>query len=406
MPQSKLLVYGANGYTGMLVAEEAARRGLSAVLAGRDRETVATLGERLGLESRIASLDDRGALEEALDGIAVVLHCAGPFVRTARPMVDACLARRVHYLDVTGEVEVFAALHRRSAEAVEAGILVMPGVGFDVVPSDGLAAHLARRLPGGRRLVLAFLGIGRPSRGTATTMAENAGRGGVIRREGQLVPVPAAWRTRMVDFGRGPRSCVSIPWGDVYTAHLTTGVPDIEVYMAAPAGLRFFLRASRVLGPLLASGPVQRLLKNRIRSGPPGPSAAEREAGSSHLWGELVDDLGNRVSTRLHGPEGYTATMLCALEICQRVLAGKLKTGFHTPGRALRARPRPRGRRVHPRGSGDRLTPDWTGKTLARAVPAAHVTGERRRSLPLMGRLQSGGGARAAGPGSGPGSGG
>lgn len=331
------MLYGAYGYTGDLVAREAHRRGLRPTLAGRRRGPLEALADELGLPWMELGLDDAATLDRALAPFGLVLHCAGPFARTAAPMVEACLRQRTHYLDVTGEVEVFAAIHQRDRVAREHGVMLLPGVGFDVVPSDCLIAHVAARCPGARHLTLAFEGVGQPSRGTATTMLENIGRGGVVRRDGVLRPVPAAWKTVEVDFGRGPRRCVSIPWGDVFTAFVSTGIPDVEVLMAAPTGLRAALKLSRYLGPVLQSTPVQALLQRRIRSGPAGPTPAEREAGSSHLWARVLSDDGREATARSHGPEGYTATVGCALWIVEAARSGRHPAGFQTPSRAYGA---------------------------------------------------------------------
>ena len=334
---SPYLIYGANGYTGELIAREAVRRGQRPVLAGRRVEAVRALANELGLEHRAFALDDTRAVDDGLKGMAAVLHCAGPFVHTFRPMADACLRARAHYLDVTGEIDVYEQLAARDAEARSAGVMLLPGVGFDVVPSDGLAAHLKRRLPSATRLVLAFHSVGGLSRGTATTVIENLHRGGLIRRNGALTPVPAAWRTRQVDFGRGPRTVVSIPWGDVSTAYHSTGIPNIEVYTTATAPLRLAMRASRLLRPLLASSGVQSFLKRRVRAGAPGPTAEQRARGRTVLWGEVTDEAGSRAESRLRGPEGYTFTMLTALAAVEKAVSGSARAGFQTPAKAYGA---------------------------------------------------------------------
>jgi short subunit dehydrogenase-like uncharacterized protein len=328
------LIYGAYGYTGSLIAREAVARGLRPVLAGRSAAALAELAGALGLEQRAFALDDPAAVAAGLRGLRAVLHCAGPFVRTARPMAEACLRAGVHYLDITGEAAVFEALAARDAEARAAGVMLLPGVGFDVVPSDCLAAHLKRRLPAATRLALGFQLAGGVSRGTALTVAENLHRGGLVRRGGVLMRVPAAWKTRTIDFGSGAVRAITIPWGDVVTAYHSTGIPDIEVYMAAPLGVRLGARVGRHLGWLLGSAPVQRLLKWRIRSQPPGPTDAERTRGTSLLWGEAVDPGGERVVSRLRGPEGYTLTALAALAVVERVLRGEAPAGFQTPSLA------------------------------------------------------------------------
>lgn len=334
---SGFLIYGSYGYTGSLIVRMASELGMRPVLAGRDSHKTKQQAESFGLGHRTFSLDDAAALDSALKEVAVVLHCAGPFSHTARQMADACLRTKTHYLDITGEIEVFESLARRDAEAKAAGVMLLPGAGYDVVPSDCLAAHLKRRLPSATRLTLAIQGTGRISHGTATTAVENIDRGGLIRRDGKLTKVPAAWKNRLIDFGNGPTKAVTIPWGDVSTAYNSTGIPNIEVYAAMPGGVRTLMAASRYLGWLLGSKPVQSFLKSQIKKQPPGPSDGERERGKSLLWGEVEDDSGNKMSSRLRGPEGYTLTAMTALAIVERVLAGNFRIGFSTPSLAYGA---------------------------------------------------------------------
>ena len=329
------LLYGSYGYTGRLIARRALEVGLRPLLAGRSREQGEAHAAELGLEFRAVSLDDAAALDAALGEVPVVLHAAGPFSRTAKPMAQACMRTRTHYLDITGELAVFESLAAVGGKARDAGVMLLPGAGFDVVPSDCLAAHLKRRLPGAVRLALAFHGLGGGvSRGTATTMIENAGRGGAVRRGGRITPVPAAWKSRTIDLGRGPTTVTTIPWGDVSTAFHSTGIPDIEVYTRIPKSQRRVLVATRHLGWLLSSGPVQRLLVNRVRSGKPGPTDEERAKSVTLLWGEAEDAQGKRVVSGLRTPEGYTITATASVEIVRKVLAGDAPPGFQTPSTA------------------------------------------------------------------------
>ena len=335
----EFLIYGATGYTGELIARRAAAAGLRPVLAGRNGSTVARLADELGLPHRTATLDLPSSLDRALDAVSraprVVLNCAGPFAHTARAVADACLRRQAHYLDITGDIAVFEGMAARTAEAERAGIMLLPGVGFDVVPSDCLAAHVARRLPAATRLVLAIQGIGRLSRGTALTSIENIGRGGAVRRGGRIVRVPAAWKSRTVDFGGRPSRVTTMPWGDVATAWYSTRIPDIEVHMAIPAPMRRAMRWGRPLLPLLATPPVQRWLARRIRSGAPGPDAAQRARGHSRFLAEAFDAAGARAASLLEGPEGYELTVRTAMECVRRVLRGDARPGFQTPSRAF-----------------------------------------------------------------------
>lgn len=334
-PFSPFLIYGATGYTGRLIARTAIARGHRPTLAGRRREPLEELGRELELGWAVARLDDPAGLEAALDGHRAVLHCAGPFLHTSEPMVQACLRRRIHYLDITGEIRVFERLADLGPGAQEAGVSLLPGVGFDVVPTDCLAAHLARRLPNATRLVIAFRGTGGISRGTALTMVENLGRPGAVRREAHIVPVPVAWKTREVDFGRGPRLAMTIPWGDVATAYHTTGIGDIEVYTAVSPGTVRLLRGVRWLAPLLATRAVRRTVAALVRRGLTGPSAEARAAGTTVVWAEVEDDAGRRAAARLRGPDGYTFTAETAVRAVERVLAGGTSAGFLTPAKAF-----------------------------------------------------------------------
>ena len=332
-----ILIYGVTGYTGQLVLDECLASGVRPVLAGRHAEAVKALAEPHGLEWRVASLDDSVALDACLAGAKVVIHCAGPFSRTSRPMADACLRKRVHYLDITGGIGVFEALGARDAEAKAAGVMLLPGAGFDVVPSDCLAAHLKGRLPAATSLTLAFFGGTGLSRGTATTMAENAGSPGAVRRGGRIVPVPPAWRSRVIDFGDRPRMTATIPWGDVSTAFYSTGIPDIEVYAAmSPASVRS-LRLSRWLAPILRTAWVRRRLVAAIDRRPPGPSVQARAHATARLWGEVRDGEGRRASARLECPDGYTLTARTAVLAARAVLDGRAVPGFQTPSLAFGA---------------------------------------------------------------------
>jgi short subunit dehydrogenase-like uncharacterized protein len=334
---SNFLLYGANGYTGNLIARLAIERGLRPLLAGRNGEEIKRLANELKLEQRVFALDETASLDSALQQVAVVLHCAGPFSHTSKLMADACLRTKTHYLDITGEITVFESLAARSGEAEKEGLMLLPGVGFDVVPSDCLAAHLKKRLPSATKLTLAIQGLGRISHGTATTMVENINRGGLVRRDGKLTPVPTAWKTREIDFGRGPVKATTIPWGDVSTAFHSTGIPNVEVYAALPNATRLMMKAARSFSQLLATKPAQRFLKKRIKAQPPGPSDEERARGKSFVWGEVSDEAGHTKTSRLRGPEGYTLTAMTALTIVEKVLAGDAPRGFQTPSRAYGA---------------------------------------------------------------------
>ncbi len=329
------LLYGSYGYTGNLILELALSQRIRPVLGGRNAVALAEQARAHQLEYRAFDLNDRAAAIKQLRGVGAVLNCAGPFHRTALPMVQACLQTGAHYLDITGEIQVFETLARQDRAARQANIVLLPGSGFDIVPTDCLAAHLKSRLPDATELVLAFQGLGRLSRGTATTMTENVGRGGAVRRNGVITRMPAAWKTRQIDFGNGPVTVTTIPWGDVATAYYSTGIGNIEVYTAVPPAMIRQMRLTRYFGWLLALPPVQAHLKGKINAGPPGPSAESRKQTYSLVWGQATNGAGHRVSARLRTPNGYTLTALTALRATQKVLAGEAKPGFQTPSLAF-----------------------------------------------------------------------
>lgn len=325
------LLYGANGYTGELIARAAVARGMRPVLAGRSKEKIGRLAAELGCPSAVFDLDDHTAMVCALNDNVAVLHCAGPFSRTARPMLQGCLATHVHYLDITGEIDVFELAHSVEEKAHRARVVLCPGVGFDVVPTDSVAAKLKQALPDATHLALGFDSRSGQSKGTAKTAIEAAGRGSRVRRDGRIVEVPLASQTRRIDFGDGERLAVGIPWGDVSTAYYTTGIPNIEVFTAvSPSGLKR-LQRSNWMGPLLRQRWVQAILKHGIerRIRPPDPT--QRDSNPSFIWGEVRNAAGQVKTARLRTANGYSLTVASALGILEAVLAQPRMSGFATP---------------------------------------------------------------------------
>lgn len=330
------VVYGATGYTGRLIIQEAVAKGLRPVVSGRNAEAVRAMANEFGLEGRVASIDNPASLDAAFAGMRVVLNCAGPFHSRAWPVVDACFRLGIHYLDITGEIVVFERLAAMGAKAAKAGISLIPGVGFDVVPSDCLAARLKARLPTATHLELAFTGGVGLSRGTATTIVEGIAKGGAVRRDGKIVSVPQAYATRDIDYGHRRLTSMTIPWGDVSTAFHSTGIPNITVYTAVHPKTVRRLRITRPFAPLLGTSLVQRFLLAKAAK-IKGPNESKRAAAQSRLWGEARDAKGNTVVSLLSAPEGYDLTAMTAVAAAQRVLAGGVPVGFHTPSSAFGA---------------------------------------------------------------------
>ncbi|MET0133614.1 MAG: saccharopine dehydrogenase NADP-binding domain-containing protein [Kibdelosporangium sp.] len=322
------MVYGANGYTGELVARLAVERGERPILAGRSSK-VATLAAELGLRHRIFDL--RNA-EGGLAGVDTVAHCAGPFSATAEPMVDACIATGTHYLDVTGEIDVFEAIFARSGEAGRAGVVLLPGAGFDVVPSDCLAAMLSAALPTATHLKLAFIAGGGISGGTLRTTVEGAATGARTRVSGQLVTVPVGHFSTTAHFPSGRRQVLSLPWGDVSTAYRSTGIPNITTYMGMPVPAGLISRGQRLFAPIMRTSIAQRVGKNLVGL-VTGPGEKRRGNTRSEFWGEARDSEGRTASATLITPNTYSITADAVVRIATEI--GTVKPGSHTPATAF-----------------------------------------------------------------------
>ncbi len=333
------LVYGAYGYTGNLIVEQAVKEGLRPLLAGRDEKLLRAQAEKFGLEYRAFSIDNTAALDSALLEVDAVLHCAGPFVLTFRQMAEACIRTKRHYVDISGEIEGFEALAAMDEEAKRAGIMLLPGGGFDVVPSDCLIAHVAGKLAGATthlELYIKSIGSG-VSRGTARSGIENSHRAGRIRRDGKIVSVPNVWDSKQVDFGRGSTRVISVGWGDVSTAYHSTGIPNVTVYMGFPAAMVNMMRLTRFVGPVLYTRTAKDIIKWLIgKFLAPGPSRKQNENGFSLLIAEVTDGK-QTVRAKLRTPEGYYLTALTAVEIMKRIVSENYKTGFQTPSKVYGA---------------------------------------------------------------------
>jgi len=325
------LLYGANGYTGELIAREAVRRGMRPVLAGRSRAKIQKLAAELDCPSAVFDLDDHTALVESLQGVAAVLHCAGPFSQTARSMMQACLATHIHYLDITGEIGIFELAHSVHEKALRAGVMLCPGVGFDVVPTDCVALKLKLAMPDATHLALGFDSNSGFSKGTAKTAIESAGAGSCVRRDGAIVEVPLASQRRRIDFGGGERLAVGIPWGDISTAYYTTGIGNIEVFTASSSKGIKQMRRANLLRPVLRRRWMKALLKLAVERRVQPPSQAQRDNNPSFVWGEVRNASGKALTAKLRTLNGYALTVASSLGIMTEILASSPPAGYTTP---------------------------------------------------------------------------
>ncbi|MEO0554003.1 MAG: saccharopine dehydrogenase NADP-binding domain-containing protein [Bacteroidota bacterium] len=329
-----VLVYGAYGYTGRLIVDKLLESGIRPLLSGRNEAKLDEMGKALGLHFDKIDLSEQSALEKLLNQVDLVVHCAGPFIHTAVPMVKACLTTKTHYIDINGEYNVFDLLKGLGDQANRTGIMLLPGAGFDVVPSDCLANKLKEQLPDAEDLILAFTTKGgRLSRGTAKTMVENSDKGHLIRKNGKLEQFPLGRLIRKVDYGGFTQLSVGISWGDISTAYYSTKIPNITVFTGADKKQLKSLKMAHRLRGLLKLGFVKRFLQKKIDKKPPGPSEESRKRSETYLWGKAIKKE-KSVECRLKVPNGYDLTASAVLLITQKILHGNFKPGFQTPATA------------------------------------------------------------------------
>lgn len=332
MSDKSFLLYGANGYTGSLIAKMAASFGLKPILAGRREEVLKPLAASIGAAYKVFDLQDATALDEALKEVSLVLHAAGPFKFTAKPMIEGCIRTKTHYIDITGEIQVYELAKKMHDAAKKAGIMLMPGVGFDVVPTDCMALFLKEKMPDASDLKLAFASLGgRLSHGTATTMALGAGEKSAVRQNGKITGVPLGHKGMWVDFGLKKLFVMTIPWGDISTAYTTTGIPNIETYTGVSPRTFKLLKYQHLFNWLLRTSFMRNRELAKIKAKPAGPTDEQRAKSKALVFGEVSNQGGKKLQARIIGPDGYTITAEASLIIAKKILEGNFKTGYQTP---------------------------------------------------------------------------
>ena len=325
------MIYGANGFSGNLAVEEACKRGLTPVLAGRS-QSVKDLANSKNLEYQIFSLTSANEVASQIKGFTLIANCAGPFSETAEVMIQACIQAKVHYIDITGEISVYDYANSCDREAVSAGIVLCPGVGSDVIPTDCLAKYLKDECPDATHLKMGWHHTGsKASKGTAKTAAQGLFLGGKVRKDGKIKKVPLAFKEKVIDFGVGKFNTMTIPWGDVFTAYHSTGIPNIEFYFSrSPRSVKKIKRYRRFIG-LFNNKWVIKLLQNWIERNWKQPTAEIRKKGKSFFWGEVNDPNGQIVTARFSTADGYNVTAVGVVVVAEYLLQDLSQKGYYTP---------------------------------------------------------------------------
>ncbi|MEW6701216.1 MAG: saccharopine dehydrogenase NADP-binding domain-containing protein, partial [Bacteroidota bacterium] len=331
-----LMVYGANGYSAQLIIDELIGRGIKPVLAGRNESLVKQLAEKYDYDYKVFDIEDDEKIIAALEGVHTVLNCAGPFKYTAKDLIDGCLSSKTNYIDITGEIPALHLAFRQNEAAKKSGIVILPGAGFDVIPTDCLAKHLSELMPDAVHLKLGFLNKrGKISRGTLLTTLESLAGVGIIRRNGVLLESDIGEFTIKVNTKNFLFRGVSIPWGDVYTSFYSTGIPNVEVYLGLPQLFVQFRALLRFVLKIFTIPTVKNFASNYIKKNFTGPTKMERDSTGTYVWGCVENAKGDMIEEVYQFMEGYNLTAIGASECAERVLKNSLHPGTYTPSLAF-----------------------------------------------------------------------
>jgi short subunit dehydrogenase-like uncharacterized protein len=336
MMKDRLMIYGANGYSAQLIIEELISRNIKPILSGRNEITLKQLAQKYDCEFLAFDLPDDEKVDESLKDVHTVLNCAGPFKYTAKDLMEACLRTKTNYLDITGEMPVMHLAFSLDKIAKKKGIVILPSVGFDIIPTDCLAKRLSEQMPDATHLKLGFLNKrGNISRGTWLTTLEFLGGTGKIRRHGKLIDSKIGEFTINVTAKDFSFSGISIPWGDVYSSYYSTGIENVEVYLALPQNIVKSRSLLLLILKLLKVRAIKNIVANYIKKNLTGPTKTERNSTETYVWGRVENAKGEMLEEVYQFMEGYNLTAKGAAECAERVLKNSLKPGTYTPSLAF-----------------------------------------------------------------------
>ncbi|MEW5843644.1 MAG: saccharopine dehydrogenase NADP-binding domain-containing protein [Bacteroidota bacterium] len=333
---SKLMIYGATGYSAQLILEELISRKVKPILAGRNESGTKKIADKFDCEYRVFDLTDDTRIDKALNDIHTLLNCAGPFRMTAKELIEACLRTKTNYLDITGEIPVMHLAFSMSKRAKKNRIVIMPSVGFDIIPTDCLAKRLSEKMPDAANLKLGLINKrGKISRGTWLTTLEFLKGMGRIRRDGKLIESPIGEYAINVKLKNFSFSGLSIPWGDVYSSFRSTGIPNGEVYIAMPERVVKFRKLLTLFLKIFRIKFVKNFTASYIQKNLTGPSKKERDSAKTYVWGRVENAKGEMIEEVYQVMEGYNLTAVGAAECTIRILNNSVGPGFYTPSLAF-----------------------------------------------------------------------
>jgi len=330
------MLYGAYGYTGKLIAQEAKNRGHTPILAGRSAEKLLPVAENLNLDYQILDLKDKDNLAKILEEVDLVFHAAGPYKYTSEPMVKACLKAGSHYVDITGETQVFEQNFKYDKEAINREIAIISGVGFDVVPTDCLAKYVSDKLSEPKSLDLGITAMSNPSPGTLKTMLEYFHTGQLVRRNGELIRLKND-DIRKIRFSDKERVVRPVTWGDLATAYRTTHIPNITTFMPLPKKFPSLLQSLGVsVKNFNENEESKKKVTDWIEKNIHGPDQVKRETYRCYLWAQVINDKGESAQAWVETMESYKFTAVAGVRCVEKLLELNL-VGALTPALAFGA---------------------------------------------------------------------
>lgn len=330
------LLYGAYGYTGSLIAQEAIKRGHNPVLAGRSAEKLVPLAEKLNLDYITLDLKDENSLIKSLKDFDLVFHSAGPYKHTSAPMVKACLKTGTNYVDITGEIPVFEENFKYDTQAKDAGIAIISGVGFDVVPTDCLAKYVSEKITEPIILDLGITAMSNPSPGTLKTMLEHYDIGQLVRRDGKLVHLETV-EVKKMQFSDMERTVRPVTWGDLSTAYRTTSIPNITTYFPLPKKFPNLLGSLGITPKeMFEDEEAKKKVETWIEHNIHGPDENKRKSYRCYIYASVNNNKGAKSQAWLETMESYRFTAVAGVRSVEKVLELQPK-GALTPALAFGA---------------------------------------------------------------------
>lgn len=314
----KVLVYGAAGYMGQLFLKTIQHEGIEIVVGARKRFNT-------NVPIRVFSLDTKAEIVQHIQDVKLVINLAGPFKNTAKPLVEACIENGTHYIDIAGEFPELEAVYAYNDVAQKAGVMLMPGAGFGVVPTD-LVANLAKhRLPDAIQLKIGYITNGGASRGTLKTVLADINKEGVVLENGAYNKALPAFKSFTLSVNDKQHQLVYNPWrADLFSARISTGIQNIETYANFPG---FVVKMMH--GKLLWLRDF--LLKRLINLLPIGPSEKQLNKGNTVCYAEVSNAKGEQATARIEGPEAYVFTAYTLMAIAKKIINDDYKSGYQTP---------------------------------------------------------------------------